>query len=241
MAQKNGSIRTSEYYNQMLNNHQSLGGYLRASQGTLQRSQNYLNPNKSTPGYHVNNIGDAKTQPMTHFTSSSNNTMSLIVAARYGRTLPLTFPSGPPQHMGLRRMNSPFNDVGFRGYTNGFPNLLENPFNNQMNLPYLPYGENSHSMNDCFNPNPRVDMNNFHRVKDIPMSRILPTNQVQEADITFSRPKMTFTPLDYYEGMQPHPKELILFKDEKNPISTSEITIDIKENAGENMDLSLHL
>ncbi|KAJ1432139.1 hypothetical protein SESBI_06776 [Sesbania bispinosa] len=190
MAQKNGSIRTSEYYNQMLNNHQSLGGYLRASQGTLQRSQNYLNPNMFT-GYHVNNIGDAKTQPTRHFTSSSNNTMSLIVAARYGRTLPLTFPSGPLQH-------------------------IEPPFNNQMNLPYLPYGENSHSMNDCsmfkdFNPNPRVDMNNFHRVKDIPIF------------------------------ISSHPKELILFKDEKNPISTSEITIDIKENAGENMDLSLHL
>ncbi|KAJ1432138.1 hypothetical protein SESBI_06775 [Sesbania bispinosa] len=215
MAQKNGSIRTSEYYNQMLNNHQSLGGYLRASQGTLQRSQNYLNPNMFT-GYHVNNIGDAKTQPMRHFTSSSNNTMSLIVAARYGRTLPLTFPSGPLQHIGLRHMNSPFNDVGFRGYTNGFQNISENPFNNQMNLPYLPYGENSHSMNDCsmfkdFNPNPRVDMNNFHRVKDIPIF------------------------------ISSHPKELILFKDEKNLISTSEITIDIKENAGENMDLSLHL
>ncbi|KAJ1381544.1 hypothetical protein SESBI_45024 [Sesbania bispinosa] len=41
--------------------------------------------------------------------------------------------------------------------------------------------------------------------------------------------------------MQPQIKELLLFKDEENPISTSEIVTDAKENDEENLHLSLHL
>ncbi|KAJ1381545.1 hypothetical protein SESBI_45025 [Sesbania bispinosa] len=174
------------------------------------------------------------------------------------RKNPLSLPSqlGPVQ-------NSSFNGVGLQGYTNGFPYPLKTTFCNQMGLPYHPRGENSLRMNNSsvsndFNPHKRANMNSFQSVRDIAMSRVLPPIQIQNLDhegaIKFrlhqetemllsasKRLRMIFSPLDDYEGMQPQIKELLLFKDEENPISTSEIVTDAKENDEENLDLSLHL
>ncbi|KAJ1432132.1 hypothetical protein SESBI_06769 [Sesbania bispinosa] len=162
--------------------------------------------------------------------------------------------------------NSAFNGFGLQGYTNGFPYPLKTTFFNQMSLPYPPRGENSLRMNNSlvsndFNPHKRANMNNFQSVRDISMSRVLPPIQNQKLDheramncplyeiqqetemllTTSKRLRMRFSPLDDYEGMQPQIKELLLFKDEENPIDTSEIVIDAKENDEENLDLPLHL
>ncbi|KAJ1432131.1 hypothetical protein SESBI_06768 [Sesbania bispinosa] len=162
--------------------------------------------------------------------------------------------------------NSSFNGVGLQGYTNGFPYPLKTTFFNQMSLPYPPRGENSLRMNNSlvsndFNPHKRANMNNFQSVRTIAMSRVLPPIQNQKLDheramkyplyqihqetemllSASKRLRMRFSPLDDYEGMQPQIKELLLFKDEENPISTSEIVTDAKENDEENLDLPLHL
>ncbi|KAJ1432129.1 hypothetical protein SESBI_06766 [Sesbania bispinosa] len=278
MTQKNGRIPTGENYNQILNSHQLLGGRFEEPQGRRQGQQRHPYPNNLIQGHHENIIGDSKTHSMVPYASSSKNTSSLIAAARYGRMLPLTPPSGPPQDMGSHKnplslplqlrpvQNSSFNGVGLQGYTNGFPDPLKTTFCNQMGLPYHPHGEsslrmNNSSMSNDFNPHKRANMNNFQCVRDIAMSKVLPPIQNQNLDheramkcplyeihqetgmllSASKRLRMSFSPLDDYEGMQPRIKELLLFKDEENPISTSEIVTDAKENDKENSDLSLHL
>ncbi|KAJ1432141.1 hypothetical protein SESBI_06778 [Sesbania bispinosa] len=275
MTQNNRDIHTSDYHNQILSSHQSLG--------TLQRLQSHHISNNFIQGHHGNNIGDSRTQSLVPYASSRNNNETID----YGRMLPLTPSSGLPQHMGSHNnppslpshvdsiQNSSFNGVGLQGYTDGFSYPLRTTFYNQMNLPYLPHGENSLHMNNSsmsndFNSYPMVDMNNFQGVNDTAIPRILPpvkiqdlnildpsTNDLahersmgcpfyenQETDITLSastRPRMSFTPPNYYEGMQTQMEELLLFRDGDNPVYTSEIITDANENDGENLDLSLHL
>jgi len=140
---------------------------------------------------------------------------------------------------------------------------------NGANSLYPNHQRNKSSDFHYLKPHPRVIVNNSHGVKDVAKPSLLPPNQIQKLDLlsykgvareramkrplrefqefdimtsASKRPRMNFTPLNYYEGVQSRMEKIFPFKDENNQVSTFKIKTDAKENIDkDNLDLSLHL
>lgn len=146
-------------------------------------------------------------------------------------------------------------------------NLPSHPYG--ANSLYPSHQRNNSEVFNDLNPHPRVNINSLNGVMDIATPSLSTPIQnqnldqlsykdltreraekrflceSQENDVMASaskRPKLSFTPPNYYQGVPFGMKELLVSKGEKLPNSTSKIKADAKKNIDkDNLDLSLHL
>jgi len=204
------------------------------------------------------NLADVKTQSMAPYGSSFNSTTnttnpSLMARTAYGKMWPLAFPSGPLGQTGYSKIdplslpsnsnkNFSFNDVGFPSHPNGASSLY--------------YQRNNPLMFNHLNPN-RVDTNNFHGMKDFAKPTFVPPIEVQHLellspnnDLSRRAMKRPLCDIDITASSSKRPRigsdspnqlqELLLFKDEEQPLSSFKIKTDAEENSdNKELDLSL--